>query len=109
MSDRAAEQRRLILEQFTKQAVPFAAMPAHSNDEANRLLIDLAGIGPADRVLDVACGPGLVACRLALLHARQVQQPANPASSRAAAFSSHAGGLRPEKKLMETAPTRNEL
>jgi ubiquinone/menaquinone biosynthesis C-methylase UbiE len=65
MSDRAEEQRRLILEQFTRQAVPFAQMPAHSNEEANRLLIDLAGIGPEDTVLDVACGPGLVACLLA--------------------------------------------
>jgi ubiquinone/menaquinone biosynthesis C-methylase UbiE len=65
MSDRAEEQRRLIRDQFTKQAIPFAAMPAHSNDEANRLLIDMAGIGPGDDVLDVACGPGLVACALA--------------------------------------------
>jgi ubiquinone/menaquinone biosynthesis C-methylase UbiE len=40
-------------------------MPAHSNDEANRLLIALAQIGPEDTVLDVACGPGLVACPLA--------------------------------------------
>ena len=40
-------------------------MPAHSNDEANRLLIDMARVGPEDAVLDVACGPGLVACPLA--------------------------------------------
>ena len=65
MSDRAEEQRRLILDQFTRQAVPFAQMPAHSNDEANRLLIDLLGVRPEDTVLDVACGPGLVACALA--------------------------------------------
>jgi SAM-dependent methyltransferase len=65
MSDRAEVQRRLILDQFTRQAVPFAQMPGHSNDEANRLLIDMAGVGPDDTVLDVACGPGLVACALA--------------------------------------------
>jgi ubiquinone/menaquinone biosynthesis C-methylase UbiE len=65
VSNKAEEQRRLILDQFTRQAVPFAQMPAHSNDEANRLLIDLAGVGPEDTVLDVACGPGLVACTLA--------------------------------------------
>ena len=65
MSDRAEEQRRLILDQFTRQAVPFAEMPAHSNDEANRLLIEMAKVGPEDDVLDVACGPGLVACPLA--------------------------------------------
>lgn len=65
MSDKAEEQRRLILDQFTKQAVPFAEMPAHSNEESIRLVIDMARIGPEDTVLDVACGPGLVACPLA--------------------------------------------
>jgi ubiquinone/menaquinone biosynthesis C-methylase UbiE len=65
MNDPAEEQRRLILDQFTRQAVPFAQMPAHSNDEANRLLIDMTQVGPEDDVLDVACGPGLVACTLA--------------------------------------------
>jgi ubiquinone/menaquinone biosynthesis C-methylase UbiE len=65
MSDQAEEQRRLILDQFTKQAIPFAEMPAHSNEESIRLLIDMARISPEDDVLDVACGPGLVACPLA--------------------------------------------
>jgi SAM-dependent methyltransferase len=65
MSDRADEQRRLILDQFTLQAVPFSQMPAHSNEESVQLLIDLAEVGPEDVVLDVACGPGLVACPLA--------------------------------------------
>jgi hypothetical protein len=54
VGDRAEEQRRLILDQFTRQAVPFAEMPAHSNDEANRLLIEMARVGPDDTVLDVA-------------------------------------------------------
>jgi ubiquinone/menaquinone biosynthesis C-methylase UbiE len=65
MSDRAEQQRRLIRDQFTRQAVPFAEMPAHSHDEANHLLINMAAIGAEDTVLDVACGPGLVACTLA--------------------------------------------
>jgi ubiquinone/menaquinone biosynthesis C-methylase UbiE len=65
MTNQAEKQRQLILDQFTRQAVPFSQMPASSNDEANRLLIDLAKIGPEDTVLDVACGPGLVACALA--------------------------------------------
>jgi ubiquinone/menaquinone biosynthesis C-methylase UbiE len=65
MSDQAEKQRRLILDQFTRQAVPFAQMPAHSHDEANRLLLEMAQVGPDDSVLDVACGPGLVACTLA--------------------------------------------
>jgi ubiquinone/menaquinone biosynthesis C-methylase UbiE len=65
MTDKAQQQRRRIVDQFTRQALPFSEMPAHSNDEANRLLIDRATVGPEDTVLDVACGPGLVACALA--------------------------------------------
>ncbi|HWB10111.1 MAG TPA: methyltransferase domain-containing protein [Pirellulales bacterium] len=58
-------QRRLILDQFTRQAVPFSEMHARDDAEIHRLLIDTAGIGPEDEVLDVACGPGLVACEVA--------------------------------------------
>ena len=59
------EQRRLILDQFTRQAVPFSEMHARDDSEIHRLLIETAGIGPEDDVLDVACGPGLVACAVA--------------------------------------------
>jgi ubiquinone/menaquinone biosynthesis C-methylase UbiE len=71
MNDRKEAQRQRIVDQFTRQAIPFSQMPAHSNDQANRLLVALAEIGPEDRVLDVACGPGLVACALAKV-AREV-------------------------------------
>jgi len=59
------KQRQLILDQFTRQAVPFSEMHARDDSEIHRLLIDTAGIGPEDDVLDVACGPGLVACEVA--------------------------------------------
>ena len=59
------QQRQLIVDQFTRQAVPFSEMHARDDAELYRLLIDTAGIGPADEVLDVACGPGLVACEVA--------------------------------------------
>jgi SAM-dependent methyltransferase len=59
------EQRRLIVEQFTKQAVPFSEMPHHNDEDTNRLVIETAGIGPEDTVLDVACGPGLITCAVA--------------------------------------------
>jgi ubiquinone/menaquinone biosynthesis C-methylase UbiE len=59
------EQRRRILDQFTRQAVPFSEIHARDDAEVHRLLIDTAGIGPDDEVLDVACGPGLVACAVA--------------------------------------------
>jgi ubiquinone/menaquinone biosynthesis C-methylase UbiE len=59
------EQRRLILDQFGRQAVPFSEMHARDDAEIHRILIDTADIGAHDEVLDVACGPGLVACEVA--------------------------------------------
>ena len=59
------QQRQLIVDQFTRQAVPFSEMHARDEAELYRLLTDTAGIGPADEVLDVGCGPGLVACEVA--------------------------------------------
>ena len=55
----------LILDQFTRQAVPFSEMHARDDAGIHRLLIETADIGPEDEVLDVACGPGLVACEVA--------------------------------------------
>src|SRR3989449_9474056 len=57
--------RDLIVEQFTKQAVPFSTAPGVRDEEALRLLVDFTGAGPEDTVLDVACGPGLVVCGFA--------------------------------------------
>jgi ubiquinone/menaquinone biosynthesis C-methylase UbiE len=59
------EQRRLILDQFSRQAVPFSEMHSRDDSQIHRLLIDTADIGPEDEVLDVACGPGIVACEVA--------------------------------------------
>jgi ubiquinone/menaquinone biosynthesis C-methylase UbiE len=61
MTNKADEHQRLILEQFTKQAVPFSQMQNHSPE----LLLTASGAGPQDTVLDVACGPGLMACAFA--------------------------------------------
>jgi ubiquinone/menaquinone biosynthesis C-methylase UbiE len=55
----------LILDQFTKQAIPFATAPGIKDEEALKLLVDFTGAGPQDTVLDVACGPGLVTCAFA--------------------------------------------
>lgn len=59
------EQRRLILDQFSRQAVPFSQMHARDDAGIHLRLLDTADITPADEVLDVACGPGLVACEVA--------------------------------------------
>src|SRR5262249_42163344 len=51
--------RHTIVDQFSKQAVYFVELPGHA--EATALFLDTAGVGPGDRVLDVACGAGAVA------------------------------------------------
>lgn len=63
--DRLQDHDRRILEQFTRQAEPFAQVPAHSDAEPVALLRDALALRPDDVVLDVACGPGIVACGLA--------------------------------------------
>lgn len=50
-----------IVDQFTKQAVPFAQMATQHEE----LLLDFSGVKSSDTVLDVACGPGIVACAFA--------------------------------------------
>jgi ubiquinone/menaquinone biosynthesis C-methylase UbiE len=57
--------RDRILDQFTRQAVPFAAAPAIRNEETLNRIVQWAGTCAADTVLDVACGPGLLACAFA--------------------------------------------
>lgn len=62
-----SDRTKLIVEQFTLQAVPFAQMPAHSRGEALRLYCEMNQISDEDIVLDLACGPGLVACEFATI------------------------------------------
>ncbi|MGC2694248.1 MAG: methyltransferase domain-containing protein [Candidatus Angelobacter sp.] len=57
--------RSRILDQFTRQAAPFASAAAIRNEETLNLIVQAAGSGPEDTSLDVACGPGLLACAFA--------------------------------------------
>ncbi len=66
-----ATHRDAILDQFSRQAVPFSTAPSIRDEKALQLLVEAAGTGTEDTVLDVACGPGLVACALARV-AREV-------------------------------------
>jgi SAM-dependent methyltransferase len=59
------DNRQAILDQFTRQAMPFSTAPGIRDEEALRLLVTASGAGPTDAVLDVACGPGLVAAAFA--------------------------------------------
>jgi ubiquinone/menaquinone biosynthesis C-methylase UbiE len=54
-----------ILDQFSRQAAPFASAAAIRNEEALNRIVQWAGAGADDTVLDVACGPGLLACAFA--------------------------------------------
>jgi ubiquinone/menaquinone biosynthesis C-methylase UbiE len=54
-----------ILDQFTRQAVPFSTASAIKDEAALRLIVEFSGAGPDDTVLDVACGGGLVVCAFA--------------------------------------------
>jgi len=57
--------REAILDQFTRQAVPFATSPGIKDEAALTLVIDFSEAGASDTVLDVACGPGILACAFA--------------------------------------------
>ena len=57
--------RDLILDQFTRQATPFSTAKSIASEDALRLLVEACAAGPADTVLDVACGGGLVVCAFA--------------------------------------------
>jgi ubiquinone/menaquinone biosynthesis C-methylase UbiE len=59
MNPSASQHNQTILSQFSRQAVPFAALPGHA--ASIQMLIDLCALDGTETVLDVACGPGLVA------------------------------------------------
>lgn len=57
-----------IITRFTKQAFPFAQMSQrHSSHYRLDLMLILSEPKKDDTVLDVACGPGIVACEYAKL------------------------------------------
>ena len=60
-----------IVEQFTRWAKPFAELPLHAEADAMARTIGACVPTPDATMLDVACGPGILACALAP-HARHV-------------------------------------
>lgn len=56
---------RATIREFTRQAGGFAAAPQIKDEEALRLACEVCAAGPQDTVLDVACGPGILACAVA--------------------------------------------
>ena len=64
-TSRPSEHKDAILDQFTRQAVPFSTAPGIKDEAVLRLIVEFAGAGLSDTVLDVACGGGLVVCAFA--------------------------------------------
>ena len=60
-----ASHNNIIVSQFTKQALPFSQMAQHSNHYGLELMFELSDPQIDDKVLDVACGPGIIACEFA--------------------------------------------
>jgi ubiquinone/menaquinone biosynthesis C-methylase UbiE len=59
----------VIIDQFTKQSIPFSQVPGHH--DSLQILIEMGQAKSDDVVLDVACGPGIVSCEFAK-HAKTV-------------------------------------
>jgi SAM-dependent methyltransferase len=57
--------QELIRDQFTRQAIVFNAAAPIASEDALNMIVAAANPGPDDRVLDVACGGGLVAMAFA--------------------------------------------
>jgi SAM-dependent methyltransferase len=55
----------LIRDQFTRQATPFSTAAPIADAGALKMIVEAAGAGPDDTVLDVACGGGIVVCGFA--------------------------------------------
>ncbi|MEN3175817.1 class I SAM-dependent methyltransferase [Gluconobacter sp. OJA] len=55
-----------IVDQFTRWAKPFAELPIHADAESMAQTVSACSVTKGMKVLDVACGPGIVACELAL-------------------------------------------
>src|SRR5438093_10525182 len=55
----------LIRDQFTRQATPFSTAAPIADEGALAMIVKAAAAGAADRVIDVACGGGIVVCAFA--------------------------------------------
>jgi SAM-dependent methyltransferase len=97
--------RDVIVEQFTQQAVPFSTAPGIRDEDALARLVAFAGAASDDTVLDVACGPGLVACAFARAVRRVVGIDVTPAMlDRARAVAAERGVENVEWRLGDVLP-----
>ncbi|MBU3015115.1 methyltransferase domain-containing protein [Poseidonibacter lekithochrous] len=57
------EHNRKVIEQFSKQAIPFKKIKGHYNSVDT--IISMSEVSKYDKVLDLACGTGIVTCEFA--------------------------------------------
>ena len=97
----------LILDQFTRQATVFSTAAAITDEDALRMIVEAARPTPDDRLLDVACGPGLVVCALAP-HVREAtgidMTPAMLEMARKSAIEAGPGHVEFREGLAESLP-----
>jgi ubiquinone/menaquinone biosynthesis C-methylase UbiE len=65
MSDERADNLSLIQRQFRRQAEAYSTMKIVTDPRLLEQMVELSGVTPRERVLDVACGPGFVAMAFA--------------------------------------------
>jgi len=63
--EQANTHERAIRDQFSRQAAGFAVAPELHADGIVALVVEAAKPQAVDRAIDLACGPGTVACALA--------------------------------------------
>lgn len=76
-----------VVSRFDSEARDFARSPFHRDPERLRRLLDFAAVLPGEKVLDVACGPGIVAHALAERGAMVTATDLTPGMLREAATS----------------------
>ena len=74
-----SDHQAAILDQFTRQARPFAQAPELHNDAILALMVDAAQPAGCEHVLDIACGPGSVVVAFAPHVRRATGLDATPA------------------------------
>lgn len=93
MSETEALHDAQILDQFTRQAIPFSRAESHFTEESLRALAKAVEVNAEDEVLDLACGPGIVSCALAKVAKRVVGTDVVPAMLEEAARRQQREGL----------------
>jgi SAM-dependent methyltransferase len=86
--------RQKILDQFSKQAIPFASSPSIRDEATLDQIVCMTQAGPDDNVLDVACGPGLLVCAFARVVRHATGIDLTPAMLRQARREQKQRGLR---------------